>query len=300
LHVLHIDLGRELRGGQHQVLLLLKTMRSAGHSFTLLARARSPLFAAAGALRYPVHPASLLAVRRLSSEHDIVHAHDARSHTLAAVASPKPFVVSRRVAFPVSASPLSKFKYRRAARFMAVSKFVSSQLYEAGVPPSKIDVVYDAVEPAPMQKWTPEAPLVALASTDPKKGRDLVARASAIIRIPVTFSNDLVKDFAHASAFVYISRSEGFGSAALLAMSMGVPVIASRVDGLREVFEDGISGLAVENEPEAIATAIQRLRGNPALAHSLIARARQRAETLFHPASLLSQTLACYRRALAI
>jgi len=300
LHVLHIDLGREMRGGQHQVLLLLKMMRSAGHSFTLLARAGSPIFASAVALQFNVRPASLLALRQLSSEFDIVHAHDAKSHTWAALVSRRPFVVSRRVAFAVGTTAISRWKYGRAARFLAVSQFVASKLKEAGVAQSKIDVVFDSAELSAMQTWTPEAPLVALASADPKKGRDLVQRASEMARIPVTFSSDLQKDFAHASAFVYISRSEGFGSAALVAMSKGVPVIASRIDGMVEVFEDGVSGLAVENEPSAIAAAIERVWQNPELAKSLIAHARTRVETLFSPSVMLLKTLASYRRALAV
>jgi len=299
LHVLHIDLGREMRGGQHQVLLLLKMMRSAGHSFTLLARAGSPLFASAAAMQFNVRPASFLAVRQFSSEYDIVHAHDARSHTWAALASRRPLVVSRRVAFPVGTSPISRWKYGRAARFLAVSRFVGKKLEEAGVAQSKIDIVFDSAELCAMQTWSPEAPLVALASADPKKGRDLVQTASQIARIPVTFSSDLQKDFAHASAFVYISRSEGFGSAALVAMSRGVPVIASRIEGMAEVLEDGVSGLAVENEPAAIAAAMRRVRENPELAKSLMANARTRVETVFSPSAMLLNTLASYRRALA-
>jgi glycosyl transferase family 1/glycosyl transferase family 4 len=300
LHVLHIDLGRELRGGQHQVLLLLKTLRGAGHSFTLLARVNSPLMECALARRFNVEPASMARLRQLSAEYDIVHAHDGHAHTWTAIASRRPFVVSRRVAFPVGSSPLSRLKYGRAARFLAVSHFVAGRLREAGVPETKIDVVYDSVEPAgSMQSWSADAPVIALASDDPKKGRDLIERASQMAGLPITFSSDLTKDFGGASAFVYISRSEGLGSAALLAMSMGVPVIASRIDGMAEVFEDGVSGVAVENDPAAIAAAIERVRANPELAARLIAGARRRVETVFNPSALLLKTLASYRRALA-
>jgi hypothetical protein len=298
LRVLHIDLGRDLRGGQHQVLLLLKLLRDAGHDSTLLVRADSPLAEPAFELGIRVKLASPFALQRLSYKHDMVHAHDAHSHTWAALVCSRPFVVSRRVAFPVSRSPLSKWKYRRPARFLAVSKFVASQLRAAGVPQAKIDIVYDSVEaPERMQSWSPEAPVVALASLDPKKGRDLIERASEIARIPITFSSDLPTDFAHASAFVYISRSEGFGSAALLAMSAGVPVIASHVGGMAEVFENGVSGVAVDNDPAAIASAMQSIRANPAFARSLIEQARHRVEQVFNPSKFLENTLASYRRA---
>lgn len=299
MRILHIDLGREFRGGQHQVLLLLGALRQVGHDSTLLVRADSPIADPAFELGFSVKLASPHSLRILSPEYDIVHAHDASSHTWAAIVCRKPFVVSRRVAFAVSRLPLSTLKYRRARRYLAVSKFVAARLMNAGVPESKIDVVYDAVPPAAsMQPWNPDAPLVALGTSDKKKGRDLVELAAGIARHPVTFSRDLPHDLANASAFVYISRSEGFGSAALLAMTMGVPVIASRIDGMVEVFEDGVSGLSVDNDPPAIASAIQRVRENPAATHLLIEQARRRADTLFNPEVLVSSTVASYRRAL--
>ncbi len=288
-----------MRGGQHQVLLLLKALRGAGHSFTLLARRGSPLFQRAADLQFRVEPASLLKLRQLSSEFDLVHAHDARSHTWAAMAARRPFVVSRRVAFPLRSSPVSRWKYGRAARFLAVSEFVGSKLRQAGIAQSKIDIVFDSAELFDMQTWTPDAPLIALATADPKKGRDLVERAGELANVPIVFSSDLQKDFARACAFVYISRSEGFGSAALVAMSMGVPVIASRIEGMVEAFEDGVSGLAVENDPAVIAAAMRRVRENPDFTKGLIAQGRVRVEKLFSVPAMLLKTLASYRRALA-
>jgi glycosyltransferase involved in cell wall biosynthesis len=53
------------------------------------------------------------------------------------------------------------------------------------------------------------------------------------------------------------SRFEGFGLTAIEAMSYGIPVVASRVDGLMEVIKDGISGILVQSEnPSAFANAI--------------------------------------------
>jgi glycosyltransferase involved in cell wall biosynthesis len=300
LRVLHIDLGREFRGGQHQVLLLLKALREAGHESTLLVRADSPIADPAFELGFPVKLASPFALQRFSYQHDVVHAHDAQSHTWAAILCRRPFVVSRRVAFPVSRSPLSRWKYGRPARFLAVSNFVASELQAAGVAQSKIDVVYDSLDVPPRRhEWHAGGPVVTLGSHDPKKGRDLVERASTIAGIPIHFSDDLPEDLATASVFVYISRSEGLGSAALLAMSMGVPVVASRIGGLMEVFEHGISGISVENNPEEIAAAITRVRSDVGLAKALAGAARTRIETMFSTKELVNKTLASYRRAIA-
>jgi glycosyltransferase involved in cell wall biosynthesis len=289
-----------MRGGQHQVLLLMQSLRDAGHYSTLLALAGSPLFRAAAERSIPVLPATGRALRRESRRFDIVHAHDAHAHTWCALFCRAPFVVSRRVAFPVSPSLLSRWKYRRAARFLAVSRFVATRLEQAGIPPSKIEVVYDAVASVPpLKAWNPDAPVIALASEDALKGRALVERAAALTRLPIQFSTDLTKDLQYASAFLYVTRTEGLGSAALLAMSMSIPLIATPVEGLAEVFEPDLSGLAVQHDPASIAYAVERLHDDPALAHSLIAQAHGRVQTHFTALQLLESTLAAYRRVVA-
>jgi glycosyltransferase involved in cell wall biosynthesis len=277
----------------------MNKLRDAGHECCLLARRDGALWQHARDAGFPTPPASLASVWRRSPRFDLIHAHDARAHTLAALAGRVPLVVSRRVAFPISTSFASRWKYSRAARFLAVSKFVAGRLEAAAIPPDKIDIVYDAVDAcAPISEWDPRGPVVALATSDPQKGSDLVERAAEIARIPIAFSSNLSKDLAHASLFLYISRSEGFGSAVLLAMSRGIPVVASGIEGLLETFEDGVSGLAVDNDPAAIAAAIQRVRHSLQLGQTLRENARLRVAQRFTTEHLLAGTLASYRRAL--
>jgi phosphohistidine swiveling domain-containing protein len=300
LRILHIDTGRELRGGQRQVLLLMKGLREAGHEPVLLARENTPLWRAAVENDLFVHAMKIRNVRKHSGRADVVHAHDARAHTIAALVVKGAFLVSRRVAFPVARTFASRWKYGRAARFLAVSECAGRELRAAGVPAEKIEVVFDGVEPAAaMAEWGIDYPAVALASTDPAKGRDLVEQAAAIAKIPVHYSSDLARDLRRASMFVYITRSEGLGSAALLAMSMGIPVIASRVGGLPEAIVDGDSGILVSNDTGEIARAMRQVVENAASTQSLIANARVRVAKLFSREQLVERTLNAYRRVLA-
>ncbi len=293
-----------MRGGQHQVLLLLKALRDGGHDSVLLAHQDGQLAKVAAEQGFQVHPASLMGTWKHSRQVDIVHAHDAKAHTLAALAAGGRFVVSRRVAFPVQRSAPSIWKYRRAALFLAVSQFVMRELQSAGVPREKIDVVHDAVDTSnilPLQQaenWNGSLPAVALASDDPLKGKDLVQQSASAETIPILFSHNLLADLSQASMFVYITRSEGFGSAALLAMEMGVPVIASRVGGMAEVFEDNVSGIYVENDQKKIREAMRRVLAEPGLAQRLILAGRKRVRDRFTRETLLENTLASYRRAL--
>ena len=102
-----------------------------------------------------------------------------------------------------------------------------------------------------------------------------------------------------ASMFVYITRSEGLGSAALLAMSMGIPVVASRVGGLAEAIVDGDSGILVSNESAEIARAMRRVVENAASTQVLIANAALRVAKFFSREQLVERTLSAYRRVLA-
>lgn len=288
-----------MRGGQRQVMLLMQSLRESGHESWLLARKNAPLWNQARVAGFAVYRATAGEVWRRSQDAALVHAHDARAHTMAAIASRCKFVVSRRVAFAVRQSLTSRWKYRRPSRFLAVSHFVAEQLHSAGISKEKIDVVYDGVEPtACFGEWSADYPAVSPASTDSRKGRDLVEQAAALAGIGTVFSNDLANDLRRASMFVYITRSEGLGSAALLAMSMGIPVIASRLGGLREVFADGASGILVTNDPPEIAAAMRRIRDEPNLARSLLEHGKRRIAECFTKQHLLRRTLASYGRVL--
>ena len=56
MRILHLDAGREMRGGQWQVLRLIEGLAAAGVESTLLAREDAPLYAAARKLGWRVQP----------------------------------------------------------------------------------------------------------------------------------------------------------------------------------------------------------------------------------------------------
>jgi len=107
-------------------------------------------------------------------------------------------------------------------------------------------------------------------------------------------SRDLERDLAHAGLFLYITQSEGLGSAVLLAMAAGVPVIASSVGGLPEIVEHESTGLLTANTPDAIAGSVRRLMQDRALARSLAARARALVEEKFSVEQMVAGTIAVY------
>ena len=291
MRVLHLDSGAEMRGGQWQVLRLIEGLGAAGHQNTLLARGGSPLYVEARARGIDVHAWSSLSVARRSGQADIVHAHDARSHTAAALAAADRLVVSRRVAFLVKRNPASRWKYSRAAHFVAVSQHVKSFLIDAGIPASKITVVYDGVPVLPVSHGSK---VLIPESSDPAKGTVLAKQGAKLAGVAVHPSGNLESDLAHAGLFLYITHSEGLGSAVLLAMSAGVPVIASNVGGLREIVVHERTGLLTENHPDAIAAAVRRLMDDRALAQTLAVRARSTVQQEFSVERMVAATVGVY------
>lgn len=297
MRILHVDTGASLRGGQLQLLKLLAGLKKRGHSQTLLAR---------GVIlnHWPGEPARFISLARAARGADIVHAHDARGHTLAAAACwDVPIVVSRRVSFPVKPGLLSRWKYGRAAHYIAVSEHVRSRLTDAGIPRKRITVVYDGVDPgpAPIREFPPgprdprSLKIVTSASGDPLKGGELLRETARLSGIRLTHSSDLESDLTDADLFLYLSESEGLGSAILLAMSRGVPVVASNIGGIPEIIEHEATGLLLENDPDAAAAAIERLAAHPALAQKCAENARRQVEEQFSEDRMVRRTELVYR-----
>jgi glycosyltransferase involved in cell wall biosynthesis len=158
LRVLHVDAGREWRGGERQLLLLAQGLRDRGAEPFVAARRDSPLLhrcKAAGFATAAVQMRSdldLLAIRRLRRlittwRPHLVHAHDARSHALALSA-----LVGRRRGIPLVVTRRAAVRPRgvvrhgpRIARFIAISEAVRRALISGGIAAERIQLVYPGV-----------------------------------------------------------------------------------------------------------------------------------------------------------
>ena len=165
IRMLHLDSERTWRGGERQVLELMRRQRARGDAPVLLAPASGALFSRAAAEGIPAQDvamrgtwdlASVLRIAQITraARPHVVHWHAARAHALgamAAVLSPGPKrVLSRRVDFPVRGSWGSRLLYALPIEAIAaISVGVKDALVRSGVRESRIQVIPSGVDLAP-------------------------------------------------------------------------------------------------------------------------------------------------------
>jgi len=90
------------------------------------------------------------------------------------------------------------------------------------------------------------------------------------------FSEQIPELLKGLDLFVLPSLNEGMGRALVEAMASGLPCVATRVGGVVDLIQDGITGLLVPSQDEmALSKAIQNLMKNPQKRASLGTLARQ-------------------------
>ena len=208
MNTLHLDTRPDWRGGQNQVLLLLRGLRARGHGAELMALRGSPLESRARAEGFAVHTLSARLMRLSAAQYlrrllrqkrfDIVHAHDPHGLTAAWLAGAHhraALVASRRVVYPLSASSLGLARYRAAQRILAVSQFVARSVIASGIESAHLAVVHDGIElpPAPTvemrrqarARWgvgDDDALLGCVGYLVPNKGQGALIRALPAVR----------------------------------------------------------------------------------------------------------------------
>jgi glycosyltransferase involved in cell wall biosynthesis len=246
---------------------------------------------------------------------DVVNTHSGRDTQLAGMAahtlSGRPLIVrTRHLALPIS----SKFSYSVLPdHVVTVSKYVESYLIEAGVPGKQVSTVATGVDFSRYDRSTVQGNLreeLGLAADSlligtvailrAKKGHAeiLDAAPEVLKRFPnahfvfagdgivadgltghvhmLGLRRDVTNVLASLDIFVLPTHQEALGTAFIEAAAMGIPAVASNVDGVPEVVLDGQTGLLVPaQDGNALIEPICRLLGDPIFRQSMGANATE-------------------------
>ena len=211
---------------------------------------------------------------------------------------------------------------RRVDGIIALSRKIESVLIEGGVRREKIRVIYTGVEPDRFQKppnahrpATEKLVVGTVGLLAERKGHRFLLEAAALLKgqgyrlkyrfagegpekerlqkltrelglkQEVTFDGflcDVSNFLTEIDIFVLPSLYEGMGVAVLEAMAAAKPVIASRVGGIPELIEDGVSGfLVAPGNAIALAGSLSRLVVEPQLKTQMGMKGRDRVEADF-------------------
>jgi glycosyltransferase involved in cell wall biosynthesis len=141
--------------------------------------------------------------------------------------------------------------------------------------------------------------------SDPEVRRLMALAAELGVRDRVTLRGQVPRAampgiFRSADAVVCAPWYEPFGIVPLEAMACGVPVVAAAVGGLRDTVVDRGTGIHVPpRDPEAIASALDLLLGNPGLRAELGAAGTQRAGSRYSWDRVAAETEKAYQIAIA-
>ncbi|MET8218354.1 glycogen synthase [Streptomyces hirsutus] len=108
---------------------------------------------------------------------------------------------------------------------------------------------------------------------------------------------EVIQLLTHAAAFVCPSVYEPLGIVNLEAMACGTPVVASRVGGVPEVVEDGVTGVLVPVDDvfeQGLAHALDSVLGDPEAARRMGEAGRERAVGVFGWDTVARRTVALY------
>jgi glycosyltransferase involved in cell wall biosynthesis len=252
------------------------------------------------------------AARRATRDADLVHAHWLPS-ALAARWTGKPYVLQvwgTDVELARRAPALAKPLLRGARLVIAASSYLADEARSLGaeraeVVPAGVEIPESVGEPAEPPhvlyagRLSEEKGILEFLEATEGLPRVIVGDGPLRSRVPGAVGfvppAELGGYYERASVVCVPSRREGVGMTAREAMAYGRPVAATRVGGLTEAIEDGVTGwLVAPRKAAGLQKAIERLLSDRAAAAQMGAAGRERASTTFSPGAAARALVAVY------
>jgi glycosyltransferase involved in cell wall biosynthesis len=267
----------------------------------------------------------------------IVNAHTGSAHVLALLLAPKGAAVvrTRGDARPPRSNALARLAASRTAALIAANSVLKIQLEDA-FPGTPVRAIPQGIEGPDDSAPMPGMPFVGMiARMDPVKGHAVLLDAAQILkpRVPglkilcagegpelkrlswrlqpqgldgvVQFLGRVPDRWTFLSGcrigVAASLGSEAVSRAALEWMAAARPLIATKVGGLPDLLEDGVTGLLIPpGDAGALAEAVKALLDDPARAEAMGRAARARWEEHYSLAPFFQRTQAVYDEAIHV
>ena len=265
----------------------------------------------------------------------MINAHTGSAHTLALLLAPKGAAVvrTRGDARPPKSNFLTRLTASRTATMIAANSALKTQL-EAAFPKRPVRLIPQGIDGPEDAAPMPGTPFVGiLARLDPVKGHEILIDAAEALkaeipalRVLCAGDGQLLKRLSwqlparHLEEVVrFLGRvpdrwtflagcrigvvpsiaSEAVSRAALEWMAAGRPLIATRVGGLPDLVEDGVTGLLIPpGDAAALADAVKSLVDDPERAEDMGRAGRARWEERFSLPPFYQNTQKVYEEAI--
>jgi len=340
IKVLHINLAKGFRGGERQTEILIKTLSKKSNTKQFLAcRTDSPLrqhLSTTDNLEF-IDANNQLLGHIGTPNIDIMHAHDAKAvhwawlHNLL---TKKPYIITRRVDYPVKDKWFNKKTYSKAASTVAISSLIKKLLEDRNwnkntqlIPSVMADFEVDNNVTNKFKAEFQDKTLIgnAGALVDKHKGQRLLIETARQLKdshpslhfiifgrgedeaILIEESKDLknitwagfkenIADYISAlDVFAFPSRNEGLGSTLLDVMNAGIPIVAANVGGIPDIVIHEKTGLLFEvNNAKALERALLRLIDSPTLQESLVSNAKNQLDR-YSPNAMANSYIELYQ-----
>lgn len=260
-------------------------------------------------------------------------AHAAQVAYAASLMFGKQYLITRRLTKPVRSNPYSFAVYRNAQIVVALTEAVESGLRDRfpGIPIARIPDAWNPEYPDPeevkkiKEKFSDKFIVGHAAAMDgPEKGHSILLQAARTllsdapdIQFVLLGSGRLEEEFrqqaegitnvyfagwvedpitwiAAFDLFAFPSLVEPLGSTLLDAMRAGVPIVASRVDGIPEIIIEGCGVLVPPGDAGALAEQLLRLYRSEKLRRSLSEKGVERAKE-YSPGRIAKEHLKVYQ-----
>jgi glycosyltransferase involved in cell wall biosynthesis len=203
--ILVIDTEQVWRGGQHQLLALLKGLRQRGHEVHLICQPRSLLGERAGQNGITIHSLKVMSEVGPISLLRLISIFRKVRPDIVAYNTPKPIfigtlasqfapvsakIIFRRVNFPLRKNPFSRLKSTwDIDSIIAISESIKLQLQMCGIPASRIKTIYEGMDfslytrPDQPKHRAANDPVVigTVAHLSPEKGLHYLIEAASLI-----------------------------------------------------------------------------------------------------------------------